>query len=166
VSEPLAAGGDAGPGWRALSAIGIALLLVALAVWLDSQRLPAPPVVGVGPSAAMKLVSAMVAILGVAHLVAAWRARAVPGARPEYGDVRALAWVLAALVGLVLLLELGGGFVAAATWLFAATARGFGAKFSPKSVGFGLALSLAVYLFFTRALSLGLPSGPLERLLG
>ena len=50
-------------------------------------------------------------------------------------------------------------------WLFALTARGFGERIGPKLLGIGAVLSVAVYLFFTKALSLALPAGPLERLL-
>jgi putative tricarboxylic transport membrane protein len=171
VNAPDAAGEGGGPGWRGLLAIGAALALVALAVWLDAQRLPPPPTVGVGPSAAMRLVAAVVALLAMAHLIAAWRARrrAPSGdadAAPAHGDLASLAWVLGALVGLIAILQLGGGFVAASTWLFAATARGFGATLSVKSIALGFALAALVYVFFTRALTLGLPAGPLERLIG
>ena len=171
MNAPPAADDGLGPGWRAQLAIGIALLLVALAVWLDSQRLPAPPVVGVGPSAAMRLVAVVVAIVAIGHFIGAWRARSRPpagdgDAAPLHGNLKSLAWVLGGLVGLIAILQLGGGFVVASTWLFAATARGFGAPFSAKSIGLGLVLAALVYLFFTLALSLALPAGPLERLLG
>lgn len=52
-----------------------------------------------------------------------------------------------------------------AAWLFVATARGFGERLRPRSLLLGFGLSLLVYLFFTRVLSLALPSGPLERML-
>jgi putative tricarboxylic transport membrane protein len=169
VNAPDAAGEGGGPGWRGLLAIGVALALVALAVWLDAQRLPPPPTVGVGPSAAMRLVAVVVALLGAAHVVAAFRARkrargGAGDAEPAHGDLASLAWVLGALVGLIAILQVGGGFVLASTWLFAATARGFGAPLSAKSIGLGFALAALVYLFFTKALTLGLPAGPLERL--
>lgn len=164
--------GDAGPGWRTLLGIGVVLVATAIAVWLDAAKLPVPSTVGVGPSAAMRLVAAFLALLGAAHGLAAWRKRArelagAPAGEPiAYGNLASLAWVLAALIGLILILEVGGGFVLASTWLFVATARGFGERFSPKSIVAGLVLATLVYLFFTKLLSLGLPSGPLERLLG
>lgn len=162
--------GDAGPGWRTLLGIGVALVAIAVAVWLDAMRLPAPSTVGVGPSAPMRLVAAFLALLGVAHFIAAWRKRArelagAPrGAPTSYGNLAALAWVLGALIGLIIILELGGGFILASTWLFVGTARGFGERFSPKSIIAGLVLATLVYLFFTKILSLGLPAGLLERL--
>ena len=69
-----------------------------------------------------------------------------------------------ALVGMILILQVGGGFVIASTWLFVGTARGFGQRLWARGIAIGFVLSVAVYLFFTQALSLGLPAGPLERL--
>lgn len=149
--------------------IGVVLLALAAIVWFDAQRLPPGAALGVGPAAAMRLVSALVAVLGAAHFVIAWRGRSrgtESGMLPASTANRsALAWILAALGGLMLVLQLGGGFIAAAAWLFVLTARGFGAPVGARSIGLGITLSATVYLFFTKALSLGLPAGPLERLL-
>lgn len=170
MNEPVPeAAGDAGPGRRTELAIGAALIALALVVWFEATTLPPPTTVGVGPSAAMRLVSVFVALLGVMHVIGAWRrsrsGATAPGVQASApANYRALAWVLAALFGLIALLQLGAGFIAAATWLFGATARGFGARLGPKSLGAGVVLATSVYLFFTKALSLGLPAGPLERL--
>ena len=173
MSEPaLDEAGAAGPGWRTQLGIGAVLLVIALVVWVDALKLPAPSTVGVGPSAAMRLVAVFVALIGAAHGIAAWRARARvragehAGSPPSRGNRAALAWVLAGLLGLIGILQLGGGFVAAATWLFVGTARGFGERLSPKSLVAGVMLSALVYTFFTKVLSLALPAGPLERLFG
>lgn len=155
----------AGPRPRTQAAIGAGLLLLALALWLDAARLPPPNVVGVGPSAPMRLVAVLVVAVALAHLVAAWRRRALHTPAPQRGNHASLAWVMAALLGLIAVLQLGGGFVAGSAWLFVGTARGFGEKISAKSVGIGAVLAALVYLFFTRVLSLALPAGPLERLL-
>ncbi len=165
VVEPRAAEanvGEARPRTQAI--IGALLLVLAAALFFDATRLPPPRVHGVGPSAALRLVGVALAILGVAHLVVAWRRRGAAGA-VEHGNLGALAWVFSALVGLMAVLHLGGGFILGTTWLFAGTARGFGERFSVKSIGIGLVLCTLVYAFFTRALSLGLPAGPIERLL-
>jgi len=154
----------AGPRPRTLALIGAGLLALAAALWLDAARLPPPGTVGVGPSAALRLVGGLVALLGLVHLFVAWRRRGEQ-VEVDHGNRAALGWVLAALAGLIAVLELDGGFVLAAAWLFVATARGFGERISIKSVAIGLVLSFAVYVFFTRALSLALPSGLLERLL-
>lgn len=154
---------DAGPRPAAAAAIGAGLLAIAIAVWIDSTGLPAPTA-GVGPGVAPKLVSVFLAGLGIAHGVTTWRSR---GARlqADRGNHRSLAWVMSALIGLIAVMQVGGGFVLGAAWLFIATARGFGEAIRVRSVVLGIALSLVIYLFFTQALSLTLPSGPLERLL-
>jgi putative tricarboxylic transport membrane protein len=159
------ASAPAGPRWQTQCGIGVALLLVGAALWFDAGKLPPASSVGVGPDAALKLVAVFVALLGLAHFVGAWRARRAGHATPtDRGDQASLGIVLAALAGQIVLLEFGAGFVLSSLWLFALTARGFGERFSLKSLGIGAALALAVYLFFTKALSLALPSGPLERL--
>ena len=157
----------AGPRWQTQVGIGIALLVVAAVLWFDAGRLPPAPSVGVGPSAALRLVGVLVALLGLAHFVSAWKARqaGLVEAR-DRGNHTSLGIVLAALVGQIVLLEIGGGFIISSVWLFALTARGFGERLGPKLLGIGLAISFAVYLFFTKALSLALPAGPLERLMG
>jgi putative tricarboxylic transport membrane protein len=158
------------PGRRTLVGIGAALLGLAVVLWLDANQLPQQQTVGVGPTAGMRLVSVLLAILSLAHWVAAWR---LPRQRvpvhvltPEDPANRAaLVWVLAGLLGLIAILQLGGGFVISAAWLFVATARAFGQPLGFKSPAIGLTLAFLVYAFFTKALSLSLPAGPLERLL-
>lgn len=161
---------ETGPGWRTLAGVGLFLLALAAVVWIDANRLPVQQTVGVGPTAGMRLIAVLVAILGVAHGVAAVRGylrnKDLTGpALLEGTSVTGLAWVLGGLVGLVVVLEVGGGFILGATWLFVATARAFGQKLGPKSAGIGLVMTTAVFLCFTKALSLSLPTGPFERLL-
>ena len=157
----------AGPRWQTQVGIGVALLLVAAVLWHDARRLPPGPAMGVGPAAALWLVGGLVAILGLAHFVSAWRERQAGHSKAgDRGNHTSLGIVLAALVGQIVILEIGGGFIISSVWLFALTARGFGEKLGPKLLGIGFAISLGVYLFFTKALSLALPAGPLERLMG
>jgi putative tricarboxylic transport membrane protein len=155
---------EVGPRPLTQALIGAALLALAAALWIDAAALPPPTVMGVGPSAAPRLVGAILAVLGVAHWFAAWRGRGQTVA-VDRGNHRSLSWVMAALVGLILVLQFGGGFVLGSAWLFIATARGFGEALRLRSLAIGLGLSLLVYLFFTRVLTLALPAGPLERLL-
>jgi len=168
VSGPDDAAAGAPPR-RVTAAIGIALLLVAAAVILDAQRLPAAAAIGVGPAAAMRLVAVFVALLGVCHLVVAVRSKPrQSGAASDAAAASnrgAVGWVLGAMAGLIAIVQFGGGFMAASTCLFVLTARAFGARIGPKSILIGAVLSIVVYLFFTRGLSLALPAGPLERLL-
>lgn len=155
---------EAGPRALTQAWIGAALVVLAVALWIDATRLPPPTVMGVGPSAAPRLVGALLAGLGIAHWVVAWRGRGQV-LEVDRGNHRSLAWVMGALVGLIIVLQFGGGFVLGSAWLFVATARGFGEAIRARSVALGLGLALLVYLFFTRVLTLALPAGPLERLL-
>ncbi len=159
---------ETGPPPAVAAGIGVVLMLVAGVVFVEAQKLPPGPALGVGPAAAMRIVAAFVAALAAAHLFTAWRdrKRKAAAAGPDGpSDQRALAWLLGALAGLMLVLQFGGGFIAASAWLFVLTARGFGAPIGVKSIAIGVVLSAIVYFFFTRALSLGLPGGPLERML-
>ena len=163
-------GGAGAPRWQPLFGVGVFLLVLAGALWFEATRLPPPQTVGVGPSAGLRLVAVLLAILGAAHLVTAWRRRAesaheAPRPASERANRAALAWVLGGLVGMMVILEVGGGFVLGSTCLFAATATAFGQPLRVKSPLIGLVLAFAVYAFFTKALSLSLPAGPLERLL-
>ena len=52
------------------------------------------------------------------------------------------------------------------TVLFAATARAFGRRALATDVAIGFVTGVVIYLVFTKLLTLGLPQGPLERLIG
>lgn len=161
-----------GPSWRTLTGIAIALLTLALLIWLDADRLPEQVTVGVGPAVAMRMVSVFLSILGVAHAVTAWGRRArehndgfSPSAVSSEANRAGLAWILIGLAVLGASVHFGGGFVIGATSLFVTTARAFGQSIGIRSVGIGLALTTLVFVFFARVLSLSLPAGPFERLL-
>ncbi len=161
-----------GPSGRTLTGIALALLILALLIWLDANRLPEQVTVGVGPAAAMRMVSVFVAILGVAHGVAAWTRRvreADEGFTPHHAspatNPTGLTWILVGLAVLGGCVHFGGGFVIGATTLFVTTARAFGQPLGARSVCIGLVLTTLVFVFFARVLSLSLPAGPLERLL-
>lgn len=158
------------PLWRAPAIVGAGLAALAWLTLSDSLRLTAAAGPGVGPSAAMKMVAAVLAVLAVAHFITAWRKRdrAAPAQAQEAEEAVnpvALGWVLGGLIGQIAALAAGAGFILASTLLFVATARGFGRSLRSRGPLYGAALSVAVYLFFTKALSLSLPAGPLERLL-
>jgi len=156
---------SSGPGWRALAGVGVFLLALAVALLVDATNLPPPQAVGVGPTAAMRVVSVLLVLLAVGHFVAAWKARGVPFTPGDKANRVALAWVFGGLVGLIVWLQVGGGFIVGATWLFAATAAAFGQPLRLKAPLIGLVLALLVYAFFTQVLTLSLPAGPLERAL-
>ncbi len=111
------------------------------------------------------MVGAGLALIAAALLVEARRRRVTqpPPAR-NAGNMSGVAWIgLGAILTLALLER--AGFVVASTLLFALTARGFGSLRWILNLAIGLAFALAVYLIFTRGLTLALPSGLLQGLL-
>jgi putative tricarboxylic transport membrane protein len=156
------------PAWRAPLAVGSALLALGLLTLFDAFRVATGIGPGVGPSAAMKLIAALLVALGIAHLVQAVRAakHTLVLDAGEKVNLRSLAWVLGGLVLQIVALSLGAGFIISSTILFIATACGFGRSLRSWGPVYGLVLTTLVYLFFTKALSLSLPMGPLEQLLG
>jgi putative tricarboxylic transport membrane protein len=143
-------------------AIGLALILVGGVVWFDASRLAPGSIYGVGPSAAPKLVAAGLFVLGAATLIQALRTapRAI-----ERADWSAVLVMLAGLLVLIVLIAGGGGFIIASTILFAATSWAFGRRTIIVDAGIGFVLAVVIYLLFTKLLTLGLPQGPLERLI-
>jgi putative tricarboxylic transport membrane protein len=156
------------PAGRAPLVVGVILLGIASVTLLDALNVASGMGPNVGPSAAMKLIALILAFLGVAHIVQAVRLgkqRQVREAEDKINPV-SLAWVFAGLVLQIVALSLNSGFIVSSTILFAFTACGFGRSLKSLGPVYGLVLSTLVYLFFTKALSLSLPAGPLERLLG
>jgi putative tricarboxylic transport membrane protein len=166
VSEPE----TNGPGWHALAAVAGMLFVLAAVIAYDASLMAPAQAVGVGPTPAMRIVALLLVVLGIAHVVAALRLRVNRrGTQASELDAvltnrSALGWVLGGLVGMIVILQIGGGFVIGSTWLFVATARAFGQPIRVKSPAIGFALAAIVFAFFTQALSLSLPAGPLERL--
>lgn len=147
---------------RAAAAVGLCLLLLAgLTAW-DASRLTLTSVYGMGPQAMPYAVAGGLALLAAGHLAVALRA-GLPAR--EDSDPRAVLWIALGLAGLIALVGLGGGFIAAMAVVFAATARAFGRTALAADLAIGFALGLAAYLMFTKLLTLSLPEGPLERLL-
>jgi len=156
------------PAWRAPLLVGLGLLVLAALTMFDAFRVMSGVGPGVGPSAGMKLIALLLAVLGAAHLVQALRLARLAAVRSsgEKTNLRSLAWVLGGLVLQIAALSVSAGFILSSTILFTATACGFGRSLKSWGPLYGLVLSTVVYLFFTKALSLSLPMGPLEQLLG
>jgi putative tricarboxylic transport membrane protein len=142
--------------------LGSALIAMAVVVWIDAGSLAAGSMYGVGPSAAPRIVAGGLAVLGLATLLAAFRRTPTP---TDSADWTAVVVMLAGFAALIALIAWGGGFIAATTILFAATSRAFGRRAAVTDVVLGAALGTCIYLVFTKLLTLGLPQGPLERLL-
>lgn len=145
-------------------ALIVALLLLAAAaiVAFDASRQTITSNYGVGPTAMPYVVCAGLAMLGLAHLVVAFK-DGLP--QPEVADARALLWIVGGLVGLVACIALGGGFIIATAIIFACTARGFGRDALIVDIVIGAVLGAVIYLVFLKLLTLSLPAGPLEALL-
>ena len=114
---------------------------------------------GIGPNFMPALVSGGLIAVGVwllyEALTGGWRRRAEEGRR---FNTRAFAWVSA---GLFVHMALIGwaGFVIAGTALFVFVARAFGSHRFLRDLAVGVALTLAIYIFFTQLLNVNLPAG-------
>lgn len=146
-----------------LPALVVALLLLVCAAIVANDAFGQTIVstYGMGPTAVPYAVSICLAVLGLAHLVVAFR-EGLP--KPDRADGGAVLWIAAGLAGLVACIALGGGFVLATALIFACTARGMGRRAFVTDFVIGLALGLAIFLVFQKLLTLSLPAGPLERL--
>lgn len=156
---------------------GIALL----GVLLGAGVFRIPPGAGydrIGPRFFPAVVAAGLVLLGVWLAVAAWRARKSQAAKePTHGikdmpwlpsqektNWKALGWLAAGLLVCLALFE-RGGFVPATSVLFWLAARGFGSRKPVRDALIAVALSVVVFLAFTRGLGLTLPAGVLGGLL-
>jgi putative tricarboxylic transport membrane protein len=149
------------PDRRALG-VGVALLALAGLVLRDAYGQTIAATYGLGPTAMPILVSIVLGALALGHFVVAFR-----GGLPEApdGDPVAIGWIALGLGFLIACIGLGGGFIAAATVLFATTARAFGRRAFLMDLAIGLIIGLVIFVTFSKLLTLTLPSGPLERLL-
>lgn len=151
---------------RRAAAVGLGLLLLAAVAAWDGSRVTLTAVYGMGPQAMAFVVAGGLALLAAGHFAVALRG-GLPGDERggARGDARAVLWIALGFAGLIALVGLGGGFIAAMAVLFAATARAFGRTAVAADLAIGFALGLLVFLMFTKLLTLSLPEGPLERLL-
>ncbi len=146
----------------ALAVAGL-LLLLAVLVLRDAAALTIAATYGIGPKARPFMIGAILIALGLGHLALAFRGGLPP---PEAEtDPGAVLWLAGGLIGLMACIGLGTGFIPATAILFAATARAFGRRALLMDLVIGAGLGLAVYLLFSKLLALGLPEGPLERLI-
>lgn len=142
--------------------VAAGLFAVAGVTAWDASQMRQLSTYGVGPSSASYLVAGFFAVLGVGHVWQGFRGTFQKGPATDW---RAVGWVAAALAALVLVIEIGGGFILAATLLFALTARSLGRRAFLADLAIGAVLSTLVFLLFNNLLTLALPAGPIERLL-
>ncbi|MBS9478124.1 tripartite tricarboxylate transporter TctB family protein [Ancylobacter radicis] len=147
---------------KARFVIAFGLAILAFVVGWDAWRLSSVnSFSAVGPAAFPTIIAAGLALLSIATAIEAIGEGAQERPRDEIGP---MAWVLAGLIGQIVLLPFLG-FSIATGWLFAATAKGFGR--GPLWAHFlaGAVLCFVIYVIFAKGLQLALPAGPLERLI-
>jgi putative tricarboxylic transport membrane protein len=149
------------PDVAGMAIAGVLLTLAAVILW-DTASLQLATTYGIGPKAMPYVVAGGLALLSAGNLLMAFRGGFPPR---EEVDRRAVALILGGLAALIAIIGLGGGFIAAATILFATTSAAFGRRAIHIDLAIGFVLALAVYLTFDKLLTLSLPAGPLERLL-
>jgi putative tricarboxylic transport membrane protein len=144
--------------------IAIAALLAAIAgvILFDASQLQLTSTYGVGPKMMPIVVAGGIALLAAANFVLAWR-----GDFPEResADAKAILLILGGLIGVIALIGLGGGAIAAIAVLFVTTSAAFGHRRLLLDIVIGLILGLVIFLLFDKLLTLSLPAGPLERLM-
>ena len=143
-------------------AVAAALFATAGTIVVDAMRIEITSTYGFGPAAVPYVIAAGLVILGLAHVVMAFRGT---WPAPEPADTQPILIILGGLVALIVLIGLGGGFIPATAILFAATATAFGRRAILTDLGIGLVLAVVVFLIFDKLLTLSLPYGPIERLL-
>ena len=142
----------------------VAALLLCLAglVWWDMTGLTLSSTYGLGPQAVPGVVAIGLAFLAVANAALAFRGDATDR---ESRDPKPIGLIVGGLAILIVLMSAGGGFIIGTAILFAATAAAFGRRAVLADLAIGLVIAVAIYLLFSKLLSLSLPVGPIERLI-
>jgi len=125
----------------------------------------------ISPQTFPYMVSAFTTLVGLGLIMEVLRGRLgtpegdEPGAPFMGANFKTMA-IIAAAIGLhVILLEIAG-YVIAATVCFFGVAYGFGSRKYLKDFGISLAFALIVYFSFTKGLNINLPSGFFKGVLG
>jgi putative tricarboxylic transport membrane protein len=154
---------------RSGAEIALSLGVVALGIGVAAVTATLPSeggYAGIGPNFIPAVVAGGIIVLGLwlsfEAFTGGWRKRAE---QPGVFQGNPFLWVSAGLFAHMLLIA-SAGFVIAGTLLFACVARGFGSTRWVRNAAIGLALSVAIFLFFVRLLNVSLPGGWLGPLLG
>ena len=125
----------------------------------------------VSPQTFPYMVAAFTSLVGIGLITQVLRGRLGTPEGDEPGDpfvganFKTMA-IIAAAIGLhVILLEIAG-YVIAATVCFFGVSYGFGSRKYLKDFGISLAFALVVYFSFTKGLNINLPSGFFKGVLG
>ena len=148
------------------------LFLLGLFVAWDTSRMDVPQGSSIiSPQTFPYMVSAFTTLVGLGLIMEVLRGRLGTPEGDEPGDpfmganFKTMA-IIAAAIGLhVILLEIAG-YVIAATVCFFGVSYGFGSRKYLKDFGISLAFALVVYFSFTKGLNINLPSGFFKGVLG
>ena len=148
------------------------LFLLGLFVAWDTSRMDIPQGSSiVSPQTFPYMVATFTSLVGIGLIMQVLRGRLGTPEGDEPGDpfvganFKTMA-IIAAAIGLhVILLEIAG-YVIAATVCFFGVAYGFGSRKYLKDFGISLAFALIVYFSFTKGLNINLPSGFFKGVLG
>lgn len=161
MSEAPQTAGERRPDRAALVAALLLLFLAAIVAWdVAHMRTGAAAYSRIGPRAFPYAIAIGLAILALLTAVQAFRDAPEPRHRD---DIAPMAWIVGGLLAQILLLPYAGFSIATGA-VFAATAKGFGRGPVWISYPAGVVFALLIWLFFSKALQLVLPAGPLERL--
>lgn len=157
--------GSGAPHRRDRSGVVVGVLLFVLAgvlLW-DASQLNRAVAYGFGPEVMPRVVSVGLVILGALSIVSGLRGQSeAPGAY----HVKDVLTICGGLLALTACIAVGGGFIIAMTLLFVITSWAFGRRAPHVDAALGLVLATMTYLLFSKLLSLSLPMGPLESLIG
>ncbi|HEX7227854.1 MAG TPA: tripartite tricarboxylate transporter TctB family protein [Candidatus Binatia bacterium] len=152
--------------------LSLAVLSLGIAVAVGAANLSAAGgYARIGPNVAPAVIAGGLILLGLWLLYESvsggWR-NAVPDSPEARGEhdfsPSAFIWVSIGLIAQMLLIH-RAGFVLAQATLFTCVARGFGSRRYPRDFAIGLALGVAVFLFFVKFLNVNLPPGWLAPIL-
>lgn len=146
--------------------IGLGLLACAGGVLWQTLAIPVSPMYSkVGPTVFPYLTMTGLAVLAVLLIVAAVRGGWQPDDEKETPtDWKAMAFVAAGLVANVVLIQ-PLGFTAASVVMFVLICFGFGSRHPLRDGLIALALALAAYFGFARALGVNIGAGVIENVL-
>ena len=153
-------------------AFASSLFLLGIFVAWDTSRMDVPQGSSiVSPQTFPYMVAAFTSLVGFVLILDVLRGRLGTPEGDEPGDpfvganFKTMA-IIAAAIGLhVILLEIAG-YVIAATVCFFGVSYGFGSRKYLKDFGISLAFALIVYFSFTKGLNINLPSGFFKGVLG
>ena len=146
------------------AALAIALVLAIIAaviIWQTSMMRVPPIQAKVGPTVFPYVIAGGLIILAIGTAVSALRGQ-FPAREPL--NFRPIAWIVAGLLGQILLVGWMGFSVGTAV-LFAFVAKGFGRGPLWITLPIGFVLAFVIWFIFSRGLQLSLPAGPIERLI-